>query len=590
MIQAFVSLKSQQPARTESGVRSFFEALQGAVFSQPTVFRTNADASVRPYSLDAVCEAALNPRCKFVVLRAECEKFWQCTFLLPDKQGMGALFFDLQRQKEPRRLSPDTLIEMFKKLYRTLTPRLIRIGDSEAREKLKSRHGLVMMPSLGRIEWLQIVSPEVYGDTYNPSELIAAPGYQTEIWDDGALFMRVYDDPNEWDSEDNISQANFIPGFLAGVARIKDPEKEKETLRELERIWTRAEKTAEKAYEVMDSDPSHVEPVAAVKAEQPVAQAKVAANVEKEAVALEGDDEKKRSVIYMRLKADYKVEEKDIVKCGQEGPCTIFKVKAERKPLFYTTYQDADHKVFILNATEDLGRFLSINGCSIKPEHFDKIKTLVKSYYHPDYQMINSLDELPDTVVRDRRMPEIRASFKPAAVETVNDNQTLTFWFFKPEVVGLETLTMTQFESWPMQLDAKIQCADMENEPEPRADAIKEVKVEQEVKVETKVEAPKTEVKVEEPKKEEPKKEEPKKEAPKAEEPKKDALVEAKKDAVPEKKEDEVPAKVEDSSMGAGTKLLIVVVVLAAIYLALVYGYCDGDFTLAKIVQIITGN
>lgn len=152
MIQAFVSLKPQQPPRTESGMRSFFEALQGAVFSQPTIFRTNADQSARPYSLDAICEAALNPRCKFVVLRAECEKFWQCTFLLPDKQGMGALFFDLQRVQNPRRLSAESLIEMFKKLYTSLSPRLIRIGDSEAREKLRSRHGLVMMPGLGRIE------------------------------------------------------------------------------------------------------------------------------------------------------------------------------------------------------------------------------------------------------------------------------------------------------------------------------------------------------------------------------------------------------------------------------------------------------
>ncbi|MBO4351619.1 MAG: hypothetical protein J6A01_11840 [Proteobacteria bacterium] len=585
MIQAFVSLKSQQPPRTESGMRSFFEALQGAVFSQPTVFRTNADASVRPYSLDAVCEAALNPRCKFVVLRAECERFWQCTFLLPDKQGMGALFFDLQRQQNPRRLSADSLIEMFKKLYRSLTPRLIRIGDSEAREKLKSRHGLVMMPSLGRIEWLQIVSPEVYSETYNPSELIAAPGYQTEIWDDGALFMRVYDDPNDWDSEDNISQANFIPGFLAGVARIRDPEKEKETLRELERIWTRAEKTAEKAYEVLDADPDNVAKVEAPKAAQPVAQAKVAANVEKEAVALEGGDEKKLSVVYTRLKADFKVDEKDIVKCGQEGPCTIFKVKAERKPMFYVTYQDAERKVFILNVTEDLGRFLSANGCSIKPEFFDKIKTLVRTYYHPDYQMINSLDELPDTVVRDRRMPEMRAAFKPAAVETVNGNQTLTFWFYKPEMMGLETLTMTQFEEWPMQLDAKIQCTDMENEPE--------------AKPETKAaEAPKAEAEAPKKEAEETKKEA---EAPKkeAEETKKaddeviksDASDSSSKDEVPakkeDKKEDKVPAKKEDdSSMGAGTKFIIILVVLGALYLALVFGMCDGDWSLTKFLDM----
>lgn len=596
MIQAFVSLKSQQPPRTESGMRSFFEALQGAVFSQPTVFRTNADASVRPYSLDAVCEAALNPRCKFVVLRAECERFWQCTFLLPDKQGMGALFFDLQRQQNPRRLSADSLIEMFKKLYRSLTPRLIRIGDSEAREKLKSRHGLVMMPSLGRIEWLQIVSPEVYSETYNPSELIAAPGYQTEIWDDGALFMRVYDDPNDWDSEDNISQANFIPGFLAGVARIHDPEKEKETLRELERIWTRAEKTAEKAYEVLDSDPDNVAKVEAPKAAQPAAQAKVAANVEKAAVALEGGDEKKLSVVYTRLKADFKVEEKDIVKCGQEGPCTIFKVKAERKPMFYVTYQDAERKVFILNTPEDLGRFLSANGCSIKTLFFDKIKSLVRTYYHPDYQMIDSLDELPDTVVRDRRMPEMRAAFKPAEVETVNGNQTLTFWFYKPETMGLETLTMTQFDEWPMQLDAKIQCTDMENEPEakPEPKAAAEAPKKEAEAPKKEVEAPKKEAEAPKKEAEAPKKEA---EAPKkeAEAPKKDEDEVIKADTsgssskaiVPAKKEDEVPAKKEDdSSMGAGGKFLIVLVVLGAIYLALVFGMCDGDWSLTKLIDM----
>ena len=309
MIQAFVSLKPQQPPRTESGMRSFFEALQGAVFSQPTIFRTNADQSARPYSLDAICEAALNPRCKFVVLRAECEKFWQCTFLLPDKQGMGALFFDLQRVQNPRRLSAESLIEMFKKLYTSLSPRLIRIGDSEAREKLRSRHGLVMMPGLGRIEWLQIVAPEVYSDIYNPTDLVVAPGYQTEIWDDGALFMRVYDDPNDWDSEDNISQANFIPGFLAGVAKIRDNEKEKETLRELERLWSRAEKTAEKAYEVLDATEGSGAAAASeqaqtqMRATQPVESADLDRLVESSNARLDAEDARKRSVVFARLKS-----------------------------------------------------------------------------------------------------------------------------------------------------------------------------------------------------------------------------------------------------------------------------------------------
>lgn len=472
MIQAFVSLKPQQPPRTESGIRSFFEALQGAVFSQPTIFRTNADSTVRPYSLDAICEAVLNPGCKFVVLRAECEKFWQCTFLLPDKQGMGALFFDLQRQQSPRRLSPDSLIEMFKKLYHSLSPRVIRIGDSEAREKLKSRHGLVMMPGLGRIEWLQIVSPEVYGDIYNPSELIAAPGYETAIWDDGALYLRVYDDPNDWDSEDNISQANFIPGFLAGVAKIRDNEKERDMLRDLERIWVRAEKTAANAYDVLSADPNNVPAAEAPKAAkaEPVVAAEIP--VAKD-VAVDDDDSRKRSVIYTRLKSEYSLAEDNIVKYGQEGPCTIFTVKADKKAGFFATYQELDRKVFVLNVLEDLSRFLSTNHCSVKAECFDEIKRLVKTYYHPEYKMLDSLDELPESVIRDRRMPEMRAAFEPANVKDVNGNQTLTFWFYKPEFCGLETLSFTQFEDWPMQLEAKVQCSDMENEPEHAPEPVK---------------------------------------------------------------------------------------------------------------------
>ena len=466
MIQAFVALKLQYPSRTESGMRSFFEALQNAVFSQPTVFRTNIDASVRPYRIDEICEAALNPRCKFVVLRAECEKFWQCTFLLPDAHGMGALFFDLQRIQNPRRLSPDSLIEMFKKLYRSMTPRLIRIGDSEAREKLKSRHGLVMMPGLGRIEWLQIASPDVYGDIYNPSELVAAPGYSTEIWEDGALFMRVYDDPNDWDSEDNISQANFIPGFLAGVARIKDSEKEKETIKEFERLWSRAEKTAEKAYEVLSADPNNVARVerkVEAKVEVPVVEEIVSSPV----LDMDTDDIQKREIVYNRLRSEFTVEKENIVKVGEEGPCTVFRVKAERKAMFYATYQDRDLKVFILNVGEDLSRFLSENGCSVKAECLDKLKSLIGKYYHPEYKLLETLEDLPSTVIRDRRMPEIREKFAPACVRTENDNQVLTLWFYKPEYQGLESLHLVQFEDWPMQIEAKVEATDMENEPEP---------------------------------------------------------------------------------------------------------------------------
>ena len=561
MIQAFVSLKLQQPPRTESGMRSFFEALQGAVFSQPTIFRTNADASVRPYSLEAIVEATLNPRCKFVVIRAEKEKFWQCTFLLPDKQGMGALFFDLQRAASPRRLSPESLIEMFKKLYKSLSPRLIRIGDSEAREKLKSKHGLVQMPGIGRTEWLQIVSPELFSDIYNPSELVAAPCYSADILEDGALFLRIYEDPNDWDSEDNISQANFIPGFLAGIAKIKDSDKVKENLRDLERIWSRAEKTAENAYEALDgaapSEPAKAaEPPKAAEPAKP-AEPEQAAEKKEEPEAnapekLEDDDLRMRSVIYNRLKSDFKVDENNITKASVEGPCTIFKVKPDNKPVFYASYQDLDWRVFVLNSLEDLARFISTNGCTVNQKHIEKIRTLLKNYYHPEYHILNTIDMLPLEVRRDRRVKELEAEFKPASVESNDGVNNVTFWFYRPDITGVETLTMTQFEEMPMQLEVKIRCTDMENEPEPPTTLASEVTAERK--------APKAETL------KEPVKAEEKKEAPKA-------------DELPAKAEaDEVPAEQGSSDSIALKVVFIIIVLLIVAYIAAAFLMYDGDF------------
>lgn len=466
MLQAFVSLKPQQPSRTESGMRSFYEALTGAVLSQPTIYRTNADATVRPFTLDDIVESSLNPRCKFVVLRSEGEKFWQCTFLLPDKQGLGALFFDLQRVENPRRIAPQTLIEMFKKIYKVLKPRLIRIGDSEAREKLKSRHGLVMMPGLGRIEWLQIVSPELYAPTYNPSELVAAPSFAAEIWEDGAFFLRVYEDPNDWESEDNISLANFIPGFLAGVAKIQDSEKEKEALRDLERLWSRAERTAEKAYSVLDADSgAAAEPRAAAHQTAAIASQIGVDKPGPITTEITAEEAEMRDVLHMRLKNEYKLDDSSIRKHSVVGPCTIFEIHTSNKPVFFASYQDLDRKVYILNVLQDLSRFVAANRLKLELPAFEQIQALLRKYYRPDALMLDSIDDLPEHVRYDRRVEDLRKNFKTAKIEKINDNDTVTFWFYLPHIVGVETLTLTQFEDWPIQVESQIQCTDMENDP-----------------------------------------------------------------------------------------------------------------------------
>lgn len=583
MIQAFVSLRLHQPPRTESGMRSFFEALQGAVFSQPTIFRTNADASARAYTLDDVVEAALNPNCKFVVLRAEREKFWQCTFLLPDKQGMGALFFDLQRSENGRRLSPESLIEMFKKLYGVLSPRIIRIGDSEAREKLKSRHGLVLMPGLGRIEWLQIIAPEVYNEIYNPSDLIAAPGYATEIWDDGALFLRVYDDPNDWESEDNISQANFVPGFLAGIVKIKDNEREKENLRDLEKLWARAEKTAEKAYRVLDEEKAEKRQEAQEAVEEiPITVDSVVeerSSVEG-ASSVEGKDLEMRTAVYDRLRSDYKVDEQNIVKVGVEGPCTIFKVKTnDKKPPFFVSYQDLELKVFLLNSMEDLSRFISANGCSVQQKDVEKIRGFLKTYYHPDYVLLDSLDDLPANVRHDRRIPDIEKDFKPSVVTVDNGIRSIVFWFYRPDIMGIETLKMTQYEEWPVQLEVKIQCTEMENEEGAPAAAVenKSTAITAERKATT---------------------QEIRKSAGQGEQAVKTTDQGTPKTAAAVAAEPAAPKIRSTSAEAAGVELkpvaadhstskvwVSVLLILALVYFVLVFGLCDGDWSLSPILE-----
>ena len=261
MLQAFVSLKHQQPPRTESGLQSFLEALTSAAYSPPTFFCTNLDATPQSYTVDGLTQACLHQKCKFAVVRGDDPLFWQATILMPDKEGLGALFFQFESDTSACPTA-DQVIEFTKKLYKNLEPRIIRAGDSEAREKLKSRHGLVLMPGLGRVEWLQVVHPDVYGELYNPSELVAAPAYAAEIWEDGALFLRVYGDPKDWDNEENISLANFIPGFLAGTANVTDGEKEKQNVRIIEKLWNRANKTAERAAEIFDPPSSNAAAVA----------------------------------------------------------------------------------------------------------------------------------------------------------------------------------------------------------------------------------------------------------------------------------------------------------------------------------------
>ncbi len=270
MLQAFVALKPQQPPRTESGLKDFFAGMVRASYSKPTVFCTNLQADLSPYDPSALAQACANEECKWALLQGEEPFFWQATLVLPDKKGQAALFYYLEH--DGKTTAPvDTISDFSKKLFRELRPDIIRIGDDEGREKLRSRHGLSLMPGLGRVDWLQLVHPDVYGRLYNISELEAAPAYAVEVLEDNVLYLRVYGDPKNWNDAENISLANMIPAFLAGIGTIDDPARERETVRQIEKLWARAHKTAERAAKIAASSSAPAAKPEPAKAEPPKA-------------------------------------------------------------------------------------------------------------------------------------------------------------------------------------------------------------------------------------------------------------------------------------------------------------------------------
>ena len=161
-------------------------------------------------------------------------------------------------------------------------------------------------------------------------------------------------------------------------------------------------------------------------------------------------------------------------------------------------------------------------------------------------------------------MPELREQFKPAAVETIKDNQSLTFWYYKPDIQGIETLTLTQYEDWPLQIEAKIQCADMENEPEttPAPDPAQTAPAASEPKAEAKAEPAPAPVPT----------------------PKHDAAPVA-KPAPKAVSAQNMPAIMEGSSHALIKVVLVIVLMIVVVYVALVYFSNGGDWNLLNMLK-----
>ena len=160
---------------------------------------------------------------------------------------------------------------------------------------------------------------------------------------------------------------------------------------------------------------------------------------------------------------------------------------------------------------------------------------------------MGSLEDLPEHVRFDKRLPGIREKFTFGKVTNTEGTREYVIPLFLPDCDGLEIVSLTQFETWPVSVSSEIVATDMENVKEKPAPAKEEVKVEE--------------------KKEEAKAEEKKEEKKESTE-----LVSSDKDNVPAK------------SGGAGKAVVIILVLLVIAYMIAVV-YCDMDFTLSKLLQ-----
>ncbi len=475
MLQAFVSLKKNYPEHKVDQLEVFLDALCGALFSKPQYFLSHVNPVVRPYDRQTIAKEATDERCKFFVVRGSEKKFWQATVLLPDAQTQGAIFFDFEHKSGKGYIGHDRLQETMKALYKNLQPEIIRVGDSEAREKLKSRHGLVLMPGLGRTEWLQIVHPDVYSVYYSASELAAAPAANTEIWKDGGLFIQVYDDPKDWENEENVSHANMLPAFLAGIATVKDNEAEMHKIQALERLRNRAQKAADKGMELMNQ---------ATTADMPESKQTVAASPTKTTQAASSkphtvpskepaskapiDDDPKyeamRKTLITRLQTDYDISRENLTRYGQEGPCTIFDVTTKNGETFYATYQDLERKVYLLDELEDFAKFLQAQGCSVSHGDSDHIIALTLKYHKKHAIYLKSVEDLPVQNRGDDRVASFADQITIDRISDVNGAKILHMWYLNTQGDHLEELKICQFEQFPLTVESKKHASGLESD------------------------------------------------------------------------------------------------------------------------------
>ena len=144
MLQGFVYLGDV--SRTEQSVKSLLQKLSEASYTKPTKCYSNVNPVIRSYP-DETLLAEAKYGADWIALCGNDPYMFHCTILLPREDREPVMFLRFENERALDDAPPiNSLINFAKTLSEELSPRLMRLGDSVAREKLKSHHGLILLP------------------------------------------------------------------------------------------------------------------------------------------------------------------------------------------------------------------------------------------------------------------------------------------------------------------------------------------------------------------------------------------------------------------------------------------------------------
>ena len=512
MLQAFVSLREQELTQSKEGFLSILDKIARVSYATPTRFYSSINHKLRSSADDSLADEAFSGA-EWVAMTGDSPSYFHCTLTLPtNKYGTAAFIRFEEEGGATSKITVEKIISLCKNLNQELEPYLIRVGDSVAREKLKSHHGLVLLPGLGRIEWLQIFHQQLTGTMYSQSELVTAPAYETEILPNGSVFLRVYNDPWDYESDETVTLANFIPGYMAGTAVVDDPEKEKNQVRMIEQQWNLSKEASVSATAVLeggvadksDPGPKRIENGSTNngpdKSMEPTLN-EMAANAAKPLIAEEEISKQLRAYsmapvltkeepeLPKAVPKSATLDKSDKVVVVQEagsGPPTCEAILAavlENEPAlkitashirfideldhhiiyrisnpselihFYLAFQIQTGEIIKFSRNESFVHFLQMEQVGIEADRLDEVMEFFQQYHQDKVEILQGVESLDEKLQKLEKIDRLASSIQIPEFSESEGHKTFSFWVFYSNRAVIEKLSIAQYEDWPYQFE-----------------------------------------------------------------------------------------------------------------------------------------